>query len=150
MMRVILLEEVQNLGNLGDEVRVKSGYGRNYLIPYGKAVIANKKNKAEFEVRRAEFAKHDVEMLEAARERANPIDGATVQIARKVSEEGTLFGSVTTRDIVEAMAQAGFKLEKSEIHLAAGPIKEVGDHEIAVSLHPEVDIKITVTVLGET
>ncbi len=148
-MQVILLEEVQNLGNLGQEVRVKPGYARNYLLPYGKAVIANEQNRAALEARRTDLEKMHTEVLAKAQERARLMEGATVQISRKVGEEGQLFGSVTTLDIVEAMAQAGVELEKSEIHLSTGPIKEIGDHEIAVSLHPEVHVKITVLVVEE-
>lgn len=148
-MQVILLEEVQNLGNLGEEVRVKPGYARNYLLPYGKAVIANEQNRAALEARRTDLEKMHTEALAKAQERARLMEGATVQISRKVGEEGQLFGSVTTLDIVEAMAQAGVELEKSEIHLSTGPIKEIGDHEIAVSLHPEVHVKITVLVVEE-
>lgn len=148
-MQVILLEEVQNLGNLGQEVRVKPGYARNYLLPYGKAVIANEQNRAALEARRTDLEKMHTGVLAKAQERARVMEGATVQISRKVGEEGQLFGSVTTLDIVEAMAQAGVELEKSEIHLSTGPIKEIGDHEIAVSLHPEVHVKITVLVVEE-
>ena len=148
-MQVILLEEVQNLGNLGDEVKVKSGYARNYLIPYGRAVIANKENRAAFEARRTELEQVHGEALAKARERADKMDGTSVQLVRKVSEEGKLFGSVSTLDITEAMQAAGHDLQKSEIHLGAGPLKDVGDHEIAVTLQPEVDIKITVSIVGE-
>ena len=148
-MQVILLEEVQNLGNLGDEVKVKSGYARNYLIPYGRAVIANRENRAVFEARRAELERVHADALAKARARADKLAGASVQLSRRVSEEGKLFGSVSTRDIVEAMEAAGHDLQKSEIHLSAGPLKEVGDHEIAVTLHPEVDITITVSIVGE-
>ncbi len=148
-MQVILLEEVQNLGNLGDEVKVKSGYARNYLIPYGRAVIANKENRAAFEARRTELEQVHGEALAKARERADKMDGTSVQLVRKVSEEGKLFGSVSTLDITEAMQAAGHDLQKSEIHLGAGPLKDVGDHEIAVTLHPEIDIKITVSIVGE-
>lgn len=148
-MQVILLEEVQNLGNLGDEVKVKSGYARNYLIPYGRAVIANKENRAAFEARRTELEQVHDEALAKARERADKMDGTSVQLVRKVSEEGKLFGSVSTLDIAEAMQTAGHDLQKSEIHLGAGPLKDVGDHEIAVTLHPEIDIKITVSIVGE-
>lgn len=148
-MQVILLEEVQNLGNLGEEVRVKPGYARNYLLPYGKAVIANEQNRAALEARRTDLEKMHTGVLAKAQERARLMEGATVQISRKVGEEGQLFGSVTTLDIVDAMAQAGVELEKSEIHLSTGPIKEIGDHEIAVSLHPEVHVKITVVVVEE-
>ncbi|MEE8623805.1 MAG: 50S ribosomal protein L9 [Acidiferrobacterales bacterium] len=148
-MQVILLEEVQNLGNLGDEVKVKSGYARNYLIPYGRAVIANKENRAAFEARRTELEQVHGEALAKARERADKMDGTSVQLVRKVSEEGKLFGSVSTLDITEAMQAAGHDLQKSEIHLGAGPLKDVGDHEIAVTLHPEIDIKIIVSIVGE-
>lgn len=148
-MQVILLEEVQNLGNLGDEVKVKSGYARNYLIPYGRAVIANKENRAAFEARRTELEQVHGEALAKARERADKMDGTSVQLVRKVSEEGKLFGSVSTLDIAEAMQTAGHDLQKSEIHLGAGPLKDVGDHEIAVTLHPEIDIKIIVSIVGE-
>jgi large subunit ribosomal protein L9 len=148
-MQVILLEEVQNLGDLGDEVKVKPGFARNYLIPYGKAVIANAENRARFEAQRQELEHLHAEALAKARERASTMEGASVQFVRMVGEEGKLFGSVTTGDIVEAMAQAGFQLKRSEVHLSAGPIKELGDHEIAVSLHPEVHIKITVSVVAE-
>lgn len=148
-MQVILLEEVQNLGNLGDEVKVKSGYARNYLIPYGRAVIANQENRAAFEARRTELEQVHGEALAKARERADKMDGTSVQLVRKVSEEGKLFGSVSTLDIAEAMQAAGYDLQKSEIHLGAGPLKDVGDHEIAVTLHAEIDIKITVSIVGE-
>ncbi len=148
-MQVILLEEVQNLGNVGDEVKVKSGYARNYLIPYGRAVIANQENRAAFEARRTELEQVHGEALAKARERADKMDGTSVQLVRKVSEEGKLFGSVSTLDIAEAMQAAGYDLQKSEIHLGAGPLKDVGDHEIAVTLHAEIDIKITVSIVGE-
>ena len=148
-MQVILLEEVQNLGSLGDQVKVKAGYARNYLIPYGRAVIANKENRAAVEAQHAGLERVHAEGLAKARERADKMDGASVQLVRKVGEEGKLFGSVSTRDIAEAMEAAGYDLQKSEIHLAAGPIKDVGDHEIAVTLHPEIDIKITVSIAGE-
>ncbi|MFQ5995598.1 MAG: 50S ribosomal protein L9 [Acidiferrobacterales bacterium] len=148
-MQVILLEEVQNLGNLGDEVRVKPGYARNYLIPYGKAVIANAENRARFDAQRAELEQQHAEALASAQDRAKGLEGARVEIVRKVSEEGKLFGSVSTRDIVEAMEEAGFELHRSEVHLPTGPLKEVGDHEVQVTLHPEVDVNIKVSIVGE-
>jgi large subunit ribosomal protein L9 len=148
-MEVILLEKVRNLGALGDQVKVKSGFARNFLFPYGKAVPASAENRAKFEARRADLEKTQRESLEQARARGERMNGMTLQIVRKVSEEGKLFGSVGTRDICEAMAAAGFELSKSEVHLSSGPIKEIGDHEIAVSLHPEVNIKIIVSVVGE-
>lgn len=148
-MQVILLDEVQNLGDLGDEVKVKPGYARNYLIPHGKAVIANDENRKEFETRRLELERLHAEALAQAQARARTIDGATVQFARKVGEEGKLFGSVTTSDIVEAMAQAGHEIKRSELHLSSGPIKQLGEFELAVSLHPEVHVKIKVVVIAE-
>jgi large subunit ribosomal protein L9 len=148
-MEVILLEKVRNLGNLGDQVKVKSGFARNYLIPYGKAVTANEANRAKFEAQRAELEKAQADALGKAQARAEKMTGYTVQIVRKVSEEGKLFGSVGIRDICDAMEQAGFELERSEIHLDRGPLKEIGDHEISVSLHPEVNFKLIVSVVGE-
>ncbi|MBI3570030.1 MAG: 50S ribosomal protein L9 [Gammaproteobacteria bacterium] len=148
-MEVILLEKVRNLGNLGDQVRVKSGFARNYLIPYGKAVTANEENRAKFEAQRAELEKSQADALGKAQARAEKMTGYTVQIVRKVSEEGKLFGSVGIRDISDAMKQAGFELARPEIHLDRGPLKEIGDHEISVSLHPEVNFKLIVSVIGE-
>lgn len=148
-MEVILLEKVRNLGGLGDEVKVKPGYARNYLIPYGKAVPATAENRTKFETRRAELEKLQRDSLESAQRRAGRLRGLTVQIARKVSEEGKLFGSVTVRDICGAALAAGFELERSEVHLPSGPIKEVGDHEVAISLHPEINFTITASVVGE-
>ena len=148
-MEVILLDKVRNLGELGDQVKVKAGFARNYLIPYGKAVIANAENKAKFQAQRAELEKTQGEAVEKARTRAEQMNGVTVQIVRKVGEEGKLFGSVSPRDISDAMREAGFELAKSEIHLSQGPLKEIGDHEVAVSLHPEVNIQIIVSVMGE-
>jgi len=149
-MQVILLEKIRNLGELGDQVNVKRGYGRNYLIPHGKAAVANAKNKAELEARRAVLEKAQIEAFANAKERAEKMAGATVQIVRKVGEEGKLFGSVGTHDIAEAMIAAGFPLERAEIHLPEGPIKTVGDHEVPVSLHAEVNFKIIVSVIGES
>ncbi len=148
-MQVILLEKVRNLGGLGEEVKVKSGFARNFLIPYGKAVMANDDNRAKFEARRAELEKAQMDAVQKAQARGETISGATVQIVRKISEDGKLFGSVAMRDIVEAMNASGFAVEKSEVHLDQGAIKDVGDYEIVVSLHPEVQIKITVSVIGE-
>lgn len=148
-MEVILLEQIRNLGALGDQIKVKAGFARNYLIPYGKAVFANAENKAKFEAHHAELEKTQHDMLENARNRAEKMESVTLQIVRKVSEEGTLFGSVGTRDVVEAMAQIGFEISKAEIQLPRGPIKEVGDHELVVSLHPEINVKIIVSVIGE-
>lgn len=148
-MDVILLEKVRNLGSLGEQVKVKPGFARNYLIPYGKAVYATAENRAKFEARRAELEKAATEALAAARARAEKMAGATVQVLRKISEEGKLFGSVGVKDICDALCAAGYALEKSEVHLDRGPIKELGDHEVSVSLHPEVGFKIIVSVVGE-
>jgi large subunit ribosomal protein L9 len=140
---------VRNLGNLGEQVKVKSGFARNYLIPYGKAVTANEANRAKFEAQRAELEKAQADALGKAQARAEKMTGYTVQIVRKVSEEGKLFGSVGIRDICDAVEQAGFELGRSEVHLDRGPLKEIGDHEISVSLHPEVNFKLIVSVIGE-
>lgn len=149
-MEVILLEKVRNLGGLGDQVKVKAGFARNYLIPYGKAVTANAENRAKFEARRAELERAQNESLGKARERAEKLNGFTVQILRKVAEDGTMYGSVTNRDIAEAVTQAGFAIERSEVILSKGALKTTGDHEIAVTLHPEVSVKIIVSVVGES
>jgi large subunit ribosomal protein L9 len=148
-MQVILLEKVRNLGGLGEEVRVKSGFARNFLIPYGKAVAANEVNRKKFEERRAELEAAQLDALGKAQARAQKLAGATVQIVRKISEDGKLFGSVGVRDVVDALIAAGFEVERSEVHLDRGPIKEIGDHEISISLHAEVNIKIHVSVVGE-
>lgn len=148
-MQVILLEKIRNLGELGSEVTVKSGFGRNFLIPRGKAVRATPENKLRFEAQRAEFERQQKELLAAAQIRAQRITGATVQIVRKAGEEGKLFGSVGTGDIAEAMVAAGFELAKSEIELPHGALKEIGDHELRVTLHPEVTVTIIVSVVGE-
>src|SRR5690606_3176154 len=121
----------------------------NYLIPYGKAVPATPENRAKFEARRAELERVQQEALTRARERAEKLDGFTVPIVRKVAEDGTMYGSVTNRDIAEAVQQAGFEVERSEIELPHGPLKTIGDHDIAVRLHPEVTARIIVSVIGE-
>lgn len=149
-MEVILLEKIRNLGALGDQVKVKPGFARNYLIPYGKAVTATAENRAKFEARRAELERVQNESLGRARERGEKLDGFTVQIVRKVAEDGTMYGSVSNRDIADAVTQAGFELERSEVILSQGPLKTVGDHEIPVVLHPEVTVKIIVSVIGES
>lgn len=148
-MEVILLEKVRNLGALGEQVKVKSGFARNYLIPYGKAVTANDENRAKFEAQRAKLEMAQADVLGKAQARAKNMSGVTLQIVRKVSEEGKLFGSVGNRDICEAMHQAGFEIAKSEVHLDGGPLKDIGDHEVSVLLHPEVSFKIIVSVVGE-
>jgi large subunit ribosomal protein L9 len=148
-MEVILLEKVRNLGALGDQVKVKAGFARNYLIPYGKAVSATVENRTKFEARRAELERAQNESFARARERAEKLNGFTLQILRKVAEDGTMYGSVSNRDIAEAVTQAGFELERSEVILSKGPLKAIGDHEVPLNLHPEVSVKIIVSVIGE-
>lgn len=148
-MDVILLEKVRNLGSLGEQVKVKAGFARNFLIPYGKAVSASAENRAKFEARRAELEKVAVDALAKAQARGENMRGATVQVVCKIGEEGKLFGSVGIKDVCAAMHAAGYELAKAEVHLDRGPIKEVGDHEVSVSLHPEVSLKIIVSVVGE-
>ena len=148
-MDIILLEKVQNLGDLGDLVRVKPGYARNYLIPQGKATFATEENKAEFEKRRQDLEKIAEQRLQEAGERGQLLDGMVVEIARKASEEGKLFGSVNTVDIVDAVVSRGGTLEKSEIHLAEGALKTLGEYEVAISLHPEVHVNIKIIIVAE-
>jgi len=149
-MQVILLEKVINLGGLGDVVKVKDGYARNFLLPKGKAKRATPSNLAEFEKRRGELERAQAEQLAAAQAQGAKIDGLMVQISQKAGVDGRLFGSVTTIDIVEAMKAQGFEVERSMIRLPQGPIKQVGDYSIAVALHGDVVVNITVSVLGET
>lgn len=148
-MQIILLEKIRNLGELGDEVNVRAGYGRNYLLPHGKAVTATAKNKAHFEARRAELEKAQAENLAAAQARAEKLTGLNVQIARKAGEEGKLFGSVGTNDIASAISAAGVEVAKAEVLLPLGALKEIGQHEVAIALHPEVQTKVTVTIVAE-
>lgn len=148
-MEVILLEKIANLGELGDKVKVKAGYGRNYLIPQRKAVPATAGNIAEFEARRAELEKRQAETLEAARSRAANLEGKAFTIAARVGGEGKLFGSVGTNDIADAIVAAGIDVEKKEVRLPAGPLRETGDHEVELHLHADVDVIVTVTIVGE-
>ncbi|WP_298140060.1 50S ribosomal protein L9 [Acidiferrobacter sp.] len=149
-MQIILLEKVRNLGDLGDQVTVKPGFGRNFLIPQGKAVRATPENKARFESERAERERRQQEHLANAQARAERMSGVTVQLIRKAGEEGRIFGSVGTSDIAEAMIAAGFEIAKAEIELPEGPLKAVGDHELRVNLHPEVTAVIIVSVVAES
>ncbi|MHB1586516.1 MAG: 50S ribosomal protein L9 [Acidiferrobacteraceae bacterium] len=148
-MNVILLEKVRNLGDLGEEVRVRPGYGRNYLIPHGKAVRATSENKAIFEARRAELEKTQIKALETARTRADQMRDARLTLARRASEEGHLFGSVGPSDIVEAAEAAGLDIARSEIDLLEGPLKTLGEHEVNVVLHAEVEFVLHVTIVAE-
>lgn len=148
-MQIILLEKVVNLGQLGDVVKVKDGYARNFLIPHGKAKRATAQNLAEFEKRRADLEKAQVEQLAQAQERAAKLDGMMIQIAQKAGVDGKLFGSVTNIDISEALAKQGFEVPKAAIRMPEGPLKVVGDHPLKVALHTDVVVTITVSVLGE-
>jgi large subunit ribosomal protein L9 len=148
-MQIILLEKVVNLGNLGDIVKVKDGYARNFLIPNKKARRATKDAIAEFEVRRAELEKIAAEKLAAAQAEGEKLNGSTVQIGQKAGVDGRLFGSVTNADIADALAKQGFKVEKAQVRLPEGPLKMVGDHPVQVSLHTDVLVDVTVSVLGE-
>lgn len=148
-MQVILLEKVVNLGNLGDIVKVKDGYGRNFLIPQGKAKRATEANKAEFAARRAELEKQQAAQLAEAQARGEKLAGLTVQITQKAGVDGRLFGSVTNYDIAEAVTAQGFEVAKSEIRMPNGPLKTIGDHPVSLALHHDVVVDITVSVLGE-
>jgi large subunit ribosomal protein L9 len=149
-MQVILLEKVRNLGNLGDQVNVKAGYGRNFLIPQGKAVFATENNVKQFEERRAELEKAAADVLAAAQARAAKLDGLTVTITRKAGEEGKLFGSVGTSDIAEAASAAtGVEIEKQEVVMPHGAFRETGEFEVEVALHSDVSQNITVVVAAE-
>lgn len=147
-MQVILLDRMQNLGALGDTVKVKPGYARNYLIPNGKAVAATDTNRVEFEARRAELERQQADVLDAARARARALEEFSVSIARKAGEEGKLFGSVTAQDIAEAATAAGVELRKQEVRVSH-PIRQTGDYEVEVHLHADVQAVIKVTVAGE-
>ena len=147
-MNVILLENVENLGGIGDLVKVKPGYGRNYLLPQGKAALATPQNIKEIEARRAELEKIAAEELAKARERAKGIDGVEVVVTANVGSEGKLFGSVGPIDIAEALAGVQVQVERSEIRMPEGPIQEVGEFQIGVHLHAEVNAEVTVKVIG--
>jgi len=148
-MQVILLEKMVNLGGLGDVVKVKDGFARNYLIPHGKAKRATPENLKEFESRRAELEKAQADAFQSAQARGARIDGLTVQVIRKAGADGRLFGSVTTYDIAEALQGLGHEVERAAIRLPQGPLKAIGDHPIAIALHGDVVVHITVAVLGE-
>ena len=148
-MQVILMEKMANLGQLGDVVKVKNGYARNFLIPQGKAKRATESNVAEFAVRRVELETAEKAKLAEAQARADKFNGLTVQIAQKAGVDGKLFGSVTNADITAALAQLGFTVEKSQIRMLEGHLKQVGDYPISIGLHGDVVANITVSVLGE-
>lgn len=148
-MQVILLEKVVNLGNLGEVVRVKDGYARNFLIPQRMARRATASAVAEFEAKRAELEKAAAEKLAACRTQGEKLAGLTVQISQKSGVDGRLFGSVTNFDIAEALTKQGFPVEKAQVRLPQGPLKTVGDHAVSVALHTDVVVEVTVAVLGE-
>jgi len=148
-MQVILLEKVGNLGNLGDVVNVKDGYGRNFLIPHGKAKRATETNMAEFETKRAELEKQQTVLLAAAQKRVKGLEGYKLEIFQKSGVDGKLFGSVSNIDIAEALNKADLKVVKSEIRMPDGPLKTIGEHPITIALHHDVTTEIVVTVIGE-
>ncbi len=149
-MQVILLEKLANLGKLGDVVKVKEGFARNFLIPQRKAKRATPANIAEFELRRAELEKNESEVHAAAHEQAAKMQGLMVQITQKAGVDGKLFGSVTNVDIAEALQAQGFPIQKAAMRMPHGPLKQVGDYNITVVLHSDVTANITVSVLGES
>src|ERR1017187_831260 len=148
-MQVILMEKVVNLGQLGDVVKVKNGFGRNFLIPQGKAKRATESNVAEFAARRVELEAAENAKLAEAQTRSEKLSGLTVKIVQKAGVDGKLFGSVTNADIAEALEAQGFKVEKAQVRLPEGHLKQIGDHPISISLHADVVANITVSVLGE-
>ena len=149
-MEVILLENIGNLGGLGDKVDVKAGYGRNFLIPHGKAVAATANNLAEFETRRAELEAIAAAALSAAEARAEAINAlGLVSIEANAGEEGKLFGSVGTRDIAEAVTAAGCEVDKSEVRLPEGALREVGEYEVAIQVHGDVTAAVAIAVVPE-
>lgn len=148
-MQVILLEKLANLGQLGDIVKVKPGYARNYLIPKGKAKRATEANVAEFERRRAELEKAQNEILSAAQAHAAKLEGLSIQVTQKAGVDGRLFGSVTNWDISEALKAKGFDVPKAAVRLPHGPLKLVGEYEITLDLHTDAKAHIKVSVLGE-
>lgn len=148
-MDVILLTKVANLGDIGDRVKVKSGYGRNFLLPEGKATLATPANVAKFEARRSELEKIAKDQLSAAQGRAAALEGFTLRISAKAGSEGKLFGSVGTTDIAEACTAQGHKVARSEVRLPNGPIRTVGDHQVVLHLHTDIDVQLPVTISAE-
>ena len=148
-MQVILMEKVANLGELGEVVKVKDGYARNFLIPQGKARRATEENLKAFEARRAELEKVQAAALASARERAAKLEGLTLQMGQKAGVDGRLFGSVTNYDIVEALKKLGHEVERSAVRMPQGPLKQVGEYPIPVVLHADVPVTITVSVVAE-
>ncbi|RZI83673.1 MAG: 50S ribosomal protein L9 [Rubrivivax sp.] len=148
-MQIILLEKVVNLGSLGDVVKVKDGYARNFLIPSGRARRATEKAIAEFEARRAEIEKAQADKHAAAQALGDRLNGKSVTVTQKAGVDGRLFGSVTNADIADALKKAGYDVVKAQVRLPNGPLKIVGDHAVSVALHADVVVDVTVTVVGE-
>jgi large subunit ribosomal protein L9 len=148
-MQIILMDKVANLGNLGDVVKVKDGYARNYLIPQGMAKRATQSNMAAFAEKKAELERIAAERLVAAQERAAKIEGFELKVAQKAGVDGRLFGSVGNVDIADAMQAQGFDVNKAEVRLPDGPLKMVGEYEVILGLHTDVTANIKVTVVGE-
>jgi large subunit ribosomal protein L9 len=149
-MQVILLDKVVNLGNLGEIVKVKDGFARNFLIPTGRARRATEAAKAEFEARRAELEKAAAAKLAEAQALGEKLNGTTIKLTQKAGVDGRLFGSVTNYDIAEELAKGGYQIAKANVRMPTGPIKMVGDSKVSVALHTDVVVEVNVTVLGET
>ena len=148
-MDIILLQKVANLGNIGDRVKVKSGYGRNFLLPKGKATLATPENVKKFEARRAELEKVARDQFQDAESRAAAFKEFKLQISAKAGTEGKLFGSIGTADIAEACTKAGHKLARAEVRLPTGPLRTVGDHTITLHLHTDIDVQLPVVITAE-
>ncbi len=148
-MQVILLQKVANLGNIGDRVKVRSGFGRNFLLPQGKATLATPENIARFEARRAELEAAAREHLTSATDRAAAMKDFKLTISAKAGTEGKLFGSIGTADIAEACNKAGFKVERSEVRLPSGPLRALGEHTVSLHLHADVDVPLAVAIVPE-
>lgn len=148
-MQLILLQKVTNLGNLGDKVNVKPGYGRNFLVPQGKAVPATAANLAEFEAKRAEYEAKAKSQLDGAEGRKAKLEGVSVTIHANASTEGKLYGSVTPRDIAEALTKHGHPVEKSEVIMGEGPLRRTGEYDILLHLHADVEVTVKVVIEGE-
>jgi large subunit ribosomal protein L9 len=148
-MDVILLQKVANLGNIGDRVKVRSGYGRNFLLPQGKATLATADNVARFEARRTELERLAREHLTSAEERAGAMKDFRLTIHAKAGTEGKLFGSIGTSDIAEAATREGFKVERSEVRMPTGPLRTVGEHLIHLHLHADVDVPLHIVIVAE-
>jgi large subunit ribosomal protein L9 len=149
-MQVILLDKVLNLGNLGEIVKVKDGYARNFLIPQGRARRATEANKAEFEAKRVELEKAAAGKLAQSQAQGEKLAGTTIKLTQKAGVDGRLFGSVTNADIAEELGKQGYKVAKAQVRMPHGPIKTVGDSSVSVALHTDVVVDINVTVYGET